>query len=59
MGVPDRFNEECFAQARFSHVEKCGDGWSLGQPAWAPLTVEQGRSFDRGELDAGMGVNRA
>ena len=41
MGVPDRFNEECFAQARFSHVEKCGDGWGLGQPNWAPLTVEQ------------------
>ena len=40
-GAPDRFNAECFAQARFSHVEKCGDGWGLGQPVWEPLTVEQ------------------
>ena len=41
MGVPDRFNEECFTQARFGHVEKCADGWGLRLPFWGPLTVEQ------------------
>ena len=41
MGVPDRFNAECFAQARFSHVERDGESWILGQPNWAPLTAEE------------------
>lgn len=41
VGAADIHNAESFAQARFSHVERDGGSWILGQPSWEPLTVEQ------------------
>lgn len=40
-GTRDVHNDENFAQARFSHVERDEEHWILGQPGWEPLTVEQ------------------